>query len=109
MRKRRERKQNFQRTLLLRDKVWCLQQESNLHLHLRRESFYPLNYGGNRPYFKVLLAQHPHGFFQAFECERVHAVADDLLNDGNALAVFPHALWLGVDPRKFRECVNQAL
>lgn len=60
-------------------------------------------------YFTVSLAQHPHGFFQAFERERVHAVADDLLNDGNALAVFPHALWFGVDPRKFGESVKQSL
>ena len=26
--------------------VWCLRQESNLYLALRRRSFYPLNYGG---------------------------------------------------------------
>ena len=26
--------------------MWCPRQESNLYLHLRRESFYPLNYGG---------------------------------------------------------------
>ena len=25
---------------------WCLRQESNLYLALRRRSFYPLNYGG---------------------------------------------------------------
>ena len=25
---------------------WCLRQESNLYLALRRHSFYPLNYGG---------------------------------------------------------------
>jgi hypothetical protein len=27
--------------------VWYHQQESNLHLALRRRSFYPLNYGGD--------------------------------------------------------------
>ena len=26
--------------------MWCLRQESNLYLALRRRSFYPLNYGG---------------------------------------------------------------
>ena len=26
--------------------VWCLRQESNLYLALRRRPFYPLNYGG---------------------------------------------------------------
>ena len=30
---------------------WCLRQESNLYLALRRRSFYPLNYGGTRPGF----------------------------------------------------------
>ncbi len=25
---------------------WCLRQESNLYLPLRRRPFYPLNYGG---------------------------------------------------------------
>ena len=68
-----------------------------------------MNYGGNHRYFKALLAQHSHGFFQAFEGERVHAVADDLLNDGNALAVLPDALGLGVDPCKFWKGMNQTL
>ena len=28
------------------DLKWCLRQESNLYLALRRRLFYPLNYGG---------------------------------------------------------------
>ena len=28
--------------------IWYHQQESNLYLALRRHSFYPLNYGGNK-------------------------------------------------------------
>ena len=30
---------------------WCLRQESNLYLALRRRLFYPLNYGGLRSRF----------------------------------------------------------
>ena len=32
--------------LLQETPAWCLRQESNLYLALRRRSFYPLNYGG---------------------------------------------------------------
>ena len=45
-----------------------------------------------------VLAQHPDGIFQPFEGEREHAVADQLLNDADALAVLPHALRFWVDP-----------
>jgi hypothetical protein len=37
-----------------------------------------------------LLAQHAHCIFQAFERQRKHAVADQLLNDADALAVLPN-------------------
>ncbi len=34
--------------------AWCLRQESNLYLPLRRRPFYPLNYGGEaRRQFKA--------------------------------------------------------
>jgi hypothetical protein len=54
----------------------------------------------------VLFAEHAHCFFQASEGHGVHAVAHQLLDDANALAVLPNALGLGIDPRKFRECVG---
>ena len=39
----------------------------------------------NKPSKSDLLAQHPHRIFQAFEREREHAVADQLLDDADAL------------------------
>jgi hypothetical protein len=59
--------------------------------------------------FNESFAHGAHGIFQTLEGERVHAVAHELLNDGNALAVLPNALGLGVDPSKFREGVREAL
>jgi hypothetical protein len=56
-----------------------------------------------------LFAHHAHGIFQTFEGKGKHAVAHELLNDGNALAVLPNALRLGVDPSVFGERVCQAL
>jgi hypothetical protein len=56
-----------------------------------------------------LFAHHAHGVFQTFEGEGEHAVAHELLNDSNALAVLPYALGLGVDPSIFGEGVCQAL
>jgi hypothetical protein len=56
-----------------------------------------------------LFAHHAHGVFQTFEGEGKHAVAHELLNDGNALTVLPNALRLGVDPSIFGEGVCQAL
>jgi hypothetical protein len=56
-----------------------------------------------------LFAHHAHGVFQTFEGQGEHAVAHELLNDGNALAVLPYALRLGVDPSIFGEGVCQAL
>ena len=59
--------------------VWCLRQESNLYLALRRHSFYPLNYGGGNGILQAryvachlmekdpLFAHHAHGIFQTFE------------------------------------------
>ena len=47
-----------------------------------------------------LLAKHAHGVFQALQGQREHAVADQLLNDADALAVLPHAQGFGVDPCK---------
>jgi hypothetical protein len=35
------------------------------------------------------LTQHPHRIFQPFERQGIHAVADQLLNDADALAVLP--------------------
>jgi hypothetical protein len=37
-----------------------------------------------------LLAKHTHRIFQAFERQRKHAVADQLLDDADALAVLPN-------------------
>ena len=55
------------------------------------------------------LAQHAHRVFKALEREREHALAHQLLNDGNALPVLPHALRFGVDPSVFGEGVCEAL
>ena len=41
----------------------------------------------NKPNRNELFAQHAHRIFQAFERERKHAVADQLLDDADALAV----------------------
>jgi len=57
-----------------------------------------LNYGGKGA---SLFAQHSHGIFQALEGQREHAVADQLLNDADALAVLPNAQRLWVDPSEF--------
>ena len=58
-----------------------------------------MNYGGERD---SLFAQHSHGIFQALKGERKHAVADQLLNDADALAILPHAQGLWVDPSELR-------
>ena len=42
------------REALIYKESWCLRQESNLYLALRRHSFYPLNYGGDRRAFYLL-------------------------------------------------------
>ncbi len=55
------------------------------------------------------LAHHAHGIFQTFQGQGEHAIAHELLNDRNALAVLPNTLRLGVDPSKFREGVREAL
>ena len=57
-----------------------------------------MNYGGSEA---SLFAQHAHGIFQALEGEREHAVADQLLDDADTLAVLPHAQGFGVDPSEF--------
>ena len=44
----------------------------------------------------MLFAKHPHRFFQTSERHGVHAVAHQLLDDANALAVLPNALGFGV-------------
>ena len=55
------------------------------------------------------LAHHAHGIFQTFQGQGEHAIAHELLNDRNALAVLPNTLRLGIDPSKFREGVREAL
>jgi hypothetical protein len=40
-------------------------------------------------------AQHTHRIFQSFEGKRKHAIADQLLNDADALAVLPQELLRG--------------
>ena len=52
----------------------------------RRGEFCPLNYGGSEA---SLFAQHAHDIFQALEDELKHAVADQLLDDADALPVLP--------------------
>ena len=54
----------------------------------------------------MLFAEHAHRFFQTSERHGVHAVAHQLLDDADALAVLPNALRFWVDPRKFREGVG---
>ena len=56
-----------------------------------------------------LFGQQPHGLFQPLERQRKHAVADELLDDADALAVLPYALRLRVDPCKLRKRVGEAL
>ena len=41
--------------------------------------------------------------------ERKHAVVHHLADDADALPVFPHALWLGVDPGELGKGFRQAL
>jgi hypothetical protein len=56
-----------------------------------------LNYGGTATSLRCAdamntnesLTQHPHRIFQPFERQGIHAVADQLLNDADALAVLP--------------------
>jgi hypothetical protein len=54
----------------------------------------------------MLVTKHAHRFFQTSEGHGVHAVAHQLLDDANALAVLPNALGRRVDPHKFREGVG---
>ena len=54
-------------------------------------------------------AQHAHRIFQPLEGQREHAVAHQLLDDGDALAVLPDALRLGVDPGELGEGVRLSL
>jgi hypothetical protein len=37
---------------------------------------------------RQLFAQHPHRVFQPFEGERKHSIADQLLDDADALGIF---------------------
>ena len=53
----------------------------------------------------MLFAQHPHRFFQALEGHGIHAVADELLDDADALAVLPNALRFGVDPSEYARTI----
>ena len=45
----------------------------------------------DKPNFSKLFVQHMHRIFQALEGQRKQAVADQLLNDADVLAVLPHA------------------
>ncbi len=62
-----------------------------------------------KPKNSRLFAQHTHRIFQPFEGEREHAVANQLLDDADALAVLPHTQWLGVDPSELRVGVCESL
>ena len=58
---------------------------------------------------KPSLAQHAHGVLESLEGERKHAVADQLLDDADALSVLPDTHWLGVDPSETGVGMGQAL
>jgi hypothetical protein len=55
------------------------------------------------------LLEQPHRAFQPGQREREHALAGQLLDDGDALPVLPDALRLGVDPGELGKGMRQAL
>jgi len=55
------------------------------------------------------LAQMAHRIFQPLQGQRKHVLTDQLLDQGNALAVLPDALGFRVDPGKLRKRVGQPL
>ena len=57
----------------------------------------------------LLFGQFPHTFFEPLDSEGNHSVVHDFLDDADALAVLPYALWLWVDPGVLGKGMDQAL